>query len=150
MDTFIGNMQAATEMHLHRTIMSTNPLVLQELSCRIDALGDKEVADFGRTITVDYPSLAKRIKLATTSVKVKVVLEVTVERYISGSDHRDGIAKYFKTIKERAVAAINGELFEHPLNESSDANVIINMSTELPEIVTLDYIDNLANNIREV
>ena len=150
MDTFIKNMDVATNMHLSNTISNTHPLILLELVKRIDNMGEPIVSDFGRTIQVDYVSLSKRIKLATTSIRSKVVLNATIERYTSNYDHRDGITKYFKGMSDRAVAKVNKNLFKQTSSDISNANIIINLSAELPDPVTLDYIESLAQNLREV
>lgn len=150
MDTFIGNLRVAADMHLHRTISNTHPLILLELRKRIDDLGNEEITDFGRTICVDYPSLSKRIRLSTSSIRTKVVLNASIERYISSFDQREGISKYFKVMKERALAQVDKTLFSDCSGESSSNNITIHMSTELPDPISLDYIETLAKNIQEV
>lgn len=150
MDSLIQNIDLAKEMHLHNTIPNTHPLVLMELRQRIDNMGEDEITDFGRTITIKYPSLAKTVILSTSSTKNKVILNVVIERVAQSSDARDGISKYFKTMQERAIAANQTEYFDFCNGEYSVSMVRILMSTELPETITLDYIDALAKNIQKV
>ena len=150
MDSFIGSLTVAADMHLHKTISNTHPLFLLELRKRIDDLGNEEISDFGRSICVDYPSLSKRIRLSTSSLRTKVVLNVTIERYISSFDQRENISKYFKTMKERALSQVNRSLFTVFSGESTNSNISILMSTELPDKISLDHIELLSKNIQEV
>ena len=150
MDTFIGNLRVASEMHLNKSISNTHPLILLELRKRIDELGDEEISDFGRTICVDYPDLAKRIRLSTSSIRTTVMLNVQIDRYMSSFDQRDSISKYFKGMKERALSQVNRSLFNDTSGDSSNTTVSIHMSTELPDPVSLELLNNLAKNILEV
>ena len=150
LDTFTGNLRVAIEMYLHQTISSTHPLVLLELRKRIDNLGNEEVSDFGRSISIDYPTLSKRVTLSMTSNNFNVNLNVSIERYMSSFDQREGIAKYFKAMKERASAQVDKTLFKDISSENTNTSITIRMSARLTDTVSLESIDALADNIREV
>ena len=150
LDTFITNLQVAIEMHLHKTISNTHPLLLLELRNRIDSHGEESISDFGRTICVNYPSLSKRITLSTTSIRSNVVLNISIERYVDDFDQRSSLAKYFKTMAEKATAKIDKTLFNDFTNEHSPSNITIHMSAKMPDSVSLEYIESLAKNIQEV
>lgn len=150
LDTYIKNMQQAKEMYLNNTLPNTHPLVLVELKDRLDPSNEIEFTDFGRRVVINYVSLSKRITLSTSSNRSRIILTVSIERYINSSDRRDGISKYFSRAKEKAVSVVKPPYFTFKKGESTDYNVVVNMSGALPDILTLQYIDELSLNILEV
>lgn len=151
LDTLISNLNVAAEMYIHNTIHNTHPLLLLELSRRIDSQGRESISDFGRTITIDYPEISKRIILATASSRKKeVILTVSIERYINNADQRENISKYFKAKCERAVSKVDKKRFKVSHSESSNTNIMIQLESALPTSLSLDDITALANNIFEV
>ncbi len=151
MDALISNLSMASEMHINNTIDNTHPLLLRELSRRIDSQGRESISDFGRTINIEYPEISKRIKLASASSRRKeIILSVTIERFISNSDQRESISKYFKSMCEKAVSKANRKYFSVSRSESSNTNILITLEAILPAKITLEHIIELANNIQEI
>ncbi len=150
MGTFISNLEVAIKMHLNQTISNTHPLLLLELRKRIDDMGDEEISDFGRTISINYPQLSKRIRLSTQSIRNKIVLAISIERYLSSFDQREGINKYFQAKKERALSQVDKSIFSIYSAESSRTDIVVQISGILPDNVSLDYIDRIATNIRNI
>lgn len=150
LDTFINNLQIAKEMYLHNVLPNSHPLVLVEIKDRIDCNGEATFSDYGRSIHIEYTSLAKKITLSTTSEGSKIKLNVMIERYVRGSDQRDGIAKYFQRHKEKAMSVVNTEIFHSKIGRSSEQSAQIEMAAYLPDVLTLDYVDAIASNIAKV
>lgn len=150
LDTYIKNIRQAKEMYLNSTLPNTHPLVLVELKDRLDPSNEIKFSDFGRNVVINYTSLSKRITLSTSSDRSRIILSVSIERYINSSDRRDSISKYFLRAKEKAVSVVKPPYFTFRKGESSDYNVVVNMSGALPDILTLQYINELSLNILEV
>ncbi len=150
LDAFIKNIKAAKDMYLSNTLPNTSPLILRELSTRIDPCAEVAFFDFGRKICIDTPNLSKKIVISTSSARSKIVLSVVIERYAHGADRRDGISKYFHTFKERALAVVNSDFFNSSRGESSNHDVTITLSSDLSDVVSLDFISGMAENICEI
>lgn len=151
LDTFLENISVAKMMHLHNELPNTHPLLLRELRQRTADVGEETITDFGRTLHIKGCGVPIDMTLSTTSVQSQVVLNVSVKRIADAADRRDGRSKYFQSKKERALAAVKkGGCFTQYDGESSAEDIIIQMSTALPETLTLSYIEQLAEIIRNV
>lgn len=150
LDTLISNLRIASAMQTLHTITNTNTLLLLELSYRLDSRERVKISEFGRKIEIDLSELSKRITLATTSNRGRVQLIISIERYMSNADQRESLSKYFKGMCERAVSKVNKGLLSVTSVSSSNENILINLTADLPDSISLDTIDSLANNIHEV
>lgn len=150
LDSLIRNLKIAQEMYNNNMLPNTHPLILQELATRIDPYAEITITEFGRKATVDSKSLSKKVNLATTTDRSRIILNVTIERYISSSDHRDGATKFFQKFKANGLAAVNSSIFHLKEGDSSDYNVIIHLAGQLPDLVSLNYIEQIADNISEI
>ena len=150
LDTFINNLQIAKDMYLHNVLPNSHPLVLVEIKDRIDCNGEATFSDYGRSVLIEYTGLAKKVALSTTSEGAKIKLNVMIERYVRGSDQRDGIVKYFQRHREKALSVVNNEIFHWKTGRSSEQSAQVEMTAYLPNVLTLDYVDAIASNIAVV
>lgn len=150
LDVFIHNLDTAREIYLNRELPNTHPLILRELKERLGECANCEISDFGQTITLDYIALSKRIIISRISQRRKIILSVIIERYTTDSDRRDSIAKYLKSMADRALSHVDGKLFRLSWEDSLNSSILIHLEADLPEKVGLQYIQAISSNILEV
>lgn len=150
LDVLIQRLNTAREIYLNHEITNTHPLILLEIKDRLGRCSSCEISEFGRKISLDYVAFSKKVVLSTTSLRSDIILTVTIERYVSDSDRRDGLAKFMKRIADKAIAHVNPKIFYSSKEEQLDSSISIQMEAKLPETVGLLYIQDISSNILEV
>ena len=150
LDVFIQNLDTAHKIYLNRELPNTHPLILLEIKERLGDCSNCVITDFGRKINLDYTVFSKRIILSTSSQRSEIILSVTIERYANDSDKRRGIAKFLRSLADRAKKHVNSKIFQTCEVESLNSSAFIQMTAALPETIGLQYIEMISSNILEV
>jgi hypothetical protein len=150
LDTFIRNIQIARNMIINDSIPNTHPLLLNEIAIKVDNQATITVSEFGRNVTLNSTSLAKKIDFKLIQKGNNVILEIIIEKLRREFDERQNLEKYLVTAKDKAISKVDKSIISTCKGEVLMSAIKLHLTAILEPFVSLKYIDNIAKNIQSV
>ena len=146
--SFIYNMKVALDIVLADEIEYSNPLLLREIAYRIENNGKYEIKDFGRELIMKQEATGKSITMNLTQCGKRAVIKVHLEKMRMGQDLR--APKYLENAINKALAVVDKSLFYDKKGEIVTSAINIDVTSNLPDRLTSDYISKLAKNLQKI